>query len=144
MPKINDAGLALIKEFEGCRLNAYRDIVGVLTIGYGHTGQDVWTNQVITEAKAEALLIKDLEKFENGVQDLLQVSAITNNQFSALVCFAYNLGLGNLEKSTLLKLVNERKFQEAAEQFLVWDRAGGEVVPGLLRRRQAERALFLS
>lgn len=140
--KINQAGLDLIKSFEGCRLAAYRDIVGVLTVGFGHTGDDVTRGLVIDQPTADALLESDLYKFEQGVSSLLQ-AAVTDNQFSALVCFAYNLGLHALAGSHLLKKVNASDLS-AKDEFLKWDRAGGVVVPGLLRRRTAERALFIS
>lgn len=139
---MNDEGLALLKEFEGCRLRAYRDVVGILTIGFGHTGKDVKPGMEITREQAEELLRKDLERFEAGVDACVEVE-ISESQFAALVCFAYNVGLGNFRSSTLLKLVNEEDFDGAAEQFQRWCRAGGVVVPGLLRRRAAEKALFL-
>lgn len=141
--KINDAGLFLIKSFEGCKLQAYQDIVGVWTIGYGHTGNDVYDGLEIDQETADNFLAQDLQRFESGVESLVQVS-MNENQFSALVCFAYNVGLNNLKHSTLLKDVNEEYFDAAADQFLRWDRAGGEEVSGLLRRRKAEKALFVS
>lgn len=142
MRKINPEGLELIKTFEGLKLKAYKDIVGIRTIGYGHTGSDVVDGQQITPMQAELLLTMDVEKFERGVDNLVKIQ-INDNQFSALVSFAFNLGLTRLEQSTLLKLLNQKKIQEAADQFLVWNKAGGKVVAGLTRRREAERALFL-
>ncbi|POZ63819.1 lysozyme [Chromobacterium alticapitis] len=139
--KTNAAGLALIKQFEGLRLIAYQDMMGVWTIGYGHTGPDVKTGQVITQAQADQLLAKDLATFEAGVGKLA-TAPLNANQFSALVSFSYNLGLRNLQSSTLLRLLNQGDYAGAAGQFLRWDRAGGQVVPGLQRRRQAEQALF--
>ncbi|RDU95358.1 lysozyme [Trinickia dinghuensis] len=139
--KINEAGINLIKEFEGLRLTAYADVVGVLTIGYGHTGPDVKPGMVITEAQAGQLLIDDLARFENGVSGLVKVP-VNANQFSALVSFSYNVGLGNLGGSTLLRLLNQSDYAGAAQQFPLWDKAGGRELPGLLRRRQAEQALF--
>ena len=139
--QINQAGIDLIKEFEGLRLLAYADQVGVETLGFGHTGPDVKVGETITEEQAEQLLMKDLAKFEQGVNDLVKV-ALTDNQFAALVSFSYNLGLGSLKESTLLKLVNSSNFDDAAKQFIKWDYAGGVLNEGLLRRRTAEAALF--
>lgn len=140
---INDAGLALIKQFEGCRLQAYKDVIGVLTIGYGHTGGDVFEGQEISQDGADGLLRADLCKFERGVSDLVD-NEISSNQFSALVCFAYNVGLNNLKHSTLLAKTNAGDFDGAAQEFVKWDHAGGKVMDGLLRRREAERDLYLS
>lgn len=142
MPSINQAGLALIKSFEGCELTAYRDAVGVLTIGYGHTGPDVHPDQVITQKQADYLLATDLIKFETAVSGLLERS-VTPNQFAALVSFAYNLGAGALQTSTLLRLTNKGDFVGAAKQFSRWANAGGQQLEGLVRRRAAEAALFL-
>ena len=140
--KTNANGINLIKQHEGLRLSAYQDMVGVWTIGYGHTGRDVYAGQTITEVQATQLLQQDLADFENGVSKLVTVP-LNSNQFSALVCFSYNVGLENLGSSTLLRLLNQENYTGAAQQFLCWDHAGGKVVPGLLARRQAEQALFL-
>ena len=134
---------ALIEKFEGLRLTAYQDMVGVWTIGYGHTGPDVKAGLTITQQQAEQLLINDLARFNNGVNALVTVK-INQNQFDALISFSYNLGLGSLQQSTLLRLLNAGNFQAAADQFPRWDRAGGKEVAGLLARRNAERALFLT
>ncbi|TKC86027.1 lysozyme [Trinickia terrae] len=139
--KTNQAGLNLIKQFEGLRLIAYADVVGVLTIGYGHTGPDVKPGLIITQSQADQHLSDDLARFESGVGALVKVP-LNANQFSALVSFSYNLGLGNLGSSTLLRLLNQRDYPGAALQFPRWDRAGGRELAGLLRRRQAEQALF--
>jgi lysozyme len=139
--QINLAGFKLITSFEGCRLTSYKDQVGVWTIAYGHTGADVGPNMVIDQNKADALLESDLSKFENGVSDLVEIE-INDNQFSALVCFSYNLGLGALKSSHLLKYVNDLMFERAAEEFPKWSRAGGQEIEGLLRRRLAEQSLF--
>jgi lysozyme len=138
----NQAGIDLIKSFEGLRLTAYYDQVGVLTVGYGHTGSDVFDGQVIDEAAAESLLRGDLARFESAVDGAITVD-VSDNQFAAMVSFTYNLGPGNFEKSTLLKLVNQQDFAGAADEFPKWDRAGGVVSAGILRRRNAERDLFL-
>ena len=146
---ICNAAVDLIKQAEGLRLKAYPCPAGVPTIGYGHTGTDVTMNDVrkktITETEAERLLTGDLEEFSTGVDRLVHVP-LSENQFGALVSFAFNLGLGNLGKSTLLKRLNNAEYQEAGEQFLRWDKArvNGKLIPlgGLTRRRKAEKALF--
>ncbi|KUM04892.1 lysozyme [Chromobacterium subtsugae] len=139
--KTNAAGISLIKQFEGVRLTAYQDIVGVWTIGYGHTGPEVKKGLTITQQQADQLLAADLQTFETGVGKAVTVP-LNANQFSALVSFSYNLGLANLQSSTLLRLLNQGDYAGAAAQFPRWDRAGGQVVTGLLRRRQAEQTLF--
>ena len=140
--KTNIAGLSLIKSFEGCELAAYKCPAGIWTVGYGHTGSDVVPGLIITTHRAEELLQADLAKFEQAVTKALKV-AVTPNQFAALVSLAYNIGGGALAKSTLIKRLNAGKTQEAADQFLAWNKAGGKVLKGLSRRREAERALFL-
>lgn len=139
--RINAKGLRLLKAFEGLRLRAYQDSVGVWTIGYGTTS-GVRPGMVITEAQAEDLMKRDLQRFEQAVDDLVRVP-LTSDQFSALVSFAYNVGEGALASSTLLRLLNQKDYQGAADQLLRWDKAGGETLAGLTRRRRAERALFL-
>lgn len=139
--KLNEAGLKLLKDFEGCELNAYQDVAGIWTIGYGHTGDLAYGGSVIDQDTADALLIEDVEKFERGVSKLLTCHA-TDNQFSALVCFAYNVGLNALGHSHLLFKLNAGEPTEAALEFIKWDHAGGKEVPGLRRRRLAEKDLF--
>jgi GH24 family phage-related lysozyme (muramidase) len=139
--KINQAGLELIKNFEGLKLEAYLCPAKVPTIGYGTT-TGVKMGDRITAAQAEALLRKDVEKFEAAVRKLVTVP-LNDNQFSALVSFTYNLGAGALQKSTLLKLLNQGDYESASQEFLKWNKAGGKVLTGLVRRRQAEQALFL-
>ena len=141
--RINAQGLALIKEYEGLKLKAYYCPAGVLTIGYGSTGPHVKEGMVISEKEADELLQKDLERFEQGVHDLVQIP-ITENQFSALVSFAFNVGLGNLRRSTLLRKLNTRDYEGASKEFERWNKAGGVVLMGLVRRRAAEKELFLS
>ncbi len=141
--KIGAKGLALIKEFEGCELTAYKDPVGILTIGYGSTGPHVKAGMRITEAEAEALLRKDLARFEKAVNNLTG-GKVTQNQFDALVAFSFNVGEGGLKTSTLLREHNAGDHAEAARQFLRWNRAGGRVLAGLTRRRKAEAALYAS
>ena len=140
--KTSANGIKLIQGFEGLRLKAYQDSVGVWTIGYGHTGSDVTPGLVINQAQADALLARDLERFETGVTRLVQVP-LNQNQFDALVSFSYNLGLGSLQGSTLLRLLNADDYAGAAAQFPRWNKAGGKELPGLTRRRAAEQAMFL-
>lgn len=140
--KINEEGLKLIKHFEGLYLEAYRDPIGKPTIGWGHT-ETAKMGMKITVAQAEELLKNDLAKFEDAVAKAVTVE-IDDNQFSALVSFTYNLGPGSLFQSTLLKFLNQWKIQEAANEFLKWNKAGRQVLEGLSRRRKAERSLFLS
>lgn len=137
----NASGVGLIKSFEGLRLKAYQDAVGVWTIGYGTT-RGVKPGQGISEAQAEALLKTDLNRFERDVSQAVRVP-INDNQFAALVSFTYNVGSGALRSSTLLRKLNRRDIYGAANEFPRWNRAGGRVLAGLTRRRNAERALFL-
>lgn len=139
---INDKGLELIKKFEGCKLRAYKDIGGIPTIGYGHTGDEVFIGKIISQDEAEELLKDDLYHFEYGVQVKLK-APVTDNQFSALVSLAYNIGLGNFYKSTLIKKLNDEDYQGASDEFLRWNRVQGKVIQGLTNRRKAERDLFL-
>lgn len=139
--KIGKLGIDLIKDFEGCKLTSYQCSAGVWTIGYGHTGSDVEQGMTIAPEQAEALLRKDLNKFETGVTTLVKVS-LNQNQFDALVSFAYNCGLGALKESTLLKKVNAKDFTQASQEFLKWDKCNGKSLPGLTRRRKAEQTLF--
>ncbi len=147
MSKVTSSeGLNLIKGFEGKRLTSYDDGVGVWTIGFGTikypNGVRVKKGDTCTEQQAEDYLRNDLSVFESAVNRLVKAK-ITQNQFDALVSFTYNLGETNLSKSTLLKKLNAGDYQGAADQFLVWNKAGGKVMKGLVRRREAERALFL-
>lgn len=141
--RIGKAGLDLIKSFEGWKDTAYICPAGVLTIGWGSTGPHVKPGMKITQERGEALLRADLSRFEAAVTRLVTVP-ISQNQYDALVSFAFNLGEGNLAKSTLLKRVNARDFAGAANEFGKWNRAGGVVLAGLTRRRAAEAALFRS
>ncbi len=140
--RINTNGLLLIKSFEGLRLNAYRDAVGIWTIGYGTT-RGVKPGMRISEAEAEKFLQEDLTRFEQAIHEALSVS-INDNQFSSLVSFTYNIGSGAFRSSTLLRLLNQGEdVRSVGAQFLRWDKAGGKVLAGLTRRRNAERSLFL-
>jgi lysozyme len=148
MPNTNNlsyssTGLALTEQFEGLRLTAYQDSVGVWTIGYGHTGSDVRPGLTITQEQASALLQQDVAGAVAAVNRLVTVT-LTQNQFDALVDFTFNEGQGNLASSTLLRELNAGNTAGAAAQFLVWVYAGGVQLPGLVKRRQAEAALFQS
>ena len=132
----------LIQQFEGCKLTAYLCPAGVWTIGWGSTGIGVSKGVTWTQAEADERYKKDIGVFKTGVKKLVTVP-INNNQLEALTSFAYNLGLGALKGSTLLKYLNAGNYQAAANQFLRWDKAGGKVLSGLTRRRTAERNLFL-
>jgi lysozyme len=136
-------GLALTEQFEGCELTAYQDVKGVWTIGVGHTGADVVPGLTITQAQAQALLANDVSSAVACVNNVVAVP-LSQQQFDALVDFVFNVGAGAFETSTLLKNLNAGDFAGTAAQFDVWDHAGPVVVPGLLRRRQAETALFNS
>ena len=146
MFRISIEGAALIKRFEGLRLEAYYDDVGVLTIGWGHTGSDVYEGLVITNAEAEALLLSDLKRFERGVNSAVNVP-MTQSMYDALVSFSFNVGVSALKKSTALKRMNKQDYEGAAEALTWWNkgRVGGELVVlrGLQIRRAAEAALFL-
>lgn len=137
----SSAGLALTRSFEGLRLAAYQDSAGVWTIGYGHTGTGVHAGQRITEPEAEALLRADLAAAVECVRRAVKVT-LTQGQFDALVDFCFNVGRGNFLGSTLLRSVNRGEFSNAAAQFGLWVHAGGRVIPGLVRRRAAEAAMF--
>lgn len=143
----SDKGIALIKEFEGCKLTAYQDSVGVWTIGYGWTkpvdGKPIRAGMTIKQETAERLLKTGLVSYESDVSRLVKVG-LTQGQFDALVSFTYNLGARSLSTSTLLRKLNAEDYAGAADEFLRWNKAGGKVLNGLTRRREAERALFLS
>ncbi|PAN73867.1 lysozyme [Enterobacter cloacae] len=143
----SEKGVALIKEFEGCKLTAYQDSVGVWTIGYGWTqpvdGKPIRAGMTIKQETAERLLKTGLVSYESDVSRLVKVS-LTQGQFDALVSFTYNLGARSLSTSTLLRKLNAGDYAGAADEFLRWNKAGGKVLNGLTRRREAERALFLS
>lgn len=164
MREINQAGLDLIKSFEGLpdgdpttvKLDPYLDPVGIWTIGWGHAirvGNDYLRGSQnkararalypggITVAQAETLLRGDLMDTCRDIESAVRVP-LNDNQFAALVSFTFNLGIGNLRKSTLLRLVNAGDFAGAAQEFKKWNRAGGRVMRGLTRRREAEATLF--
>ena len=139
--RTSQEGIELIKKFEGCELSPYVCSGGVLTIGYGHTGSDVAEGQEITQECAEQLLKEDLEKFESYVKDMVDPE-LKQCQFDALVAWTYNLGPTNLSTSTLLKRLNTNEFDDVPYQMKRWNKAGGKVLDGLVRRREAESLLF--
>lgn len=145
--KTSKNGIQLIKQFEGCRLKAYKCPAGVWTIGIGHTGtvngKPIVEGMTITELMAETLLAIDLQKFENAINTLVKKS-LTQNEFDSLTSFVFNVGIGAFRNSTMLRLLNQGNFSEAALQFQRWNKAGGKVLKGLTRRRLAEKMLFLT
>ena len=143
--KISPAGIALVKEFEGLRLTTYTCAAGVLTIGYGSTGAHATPGKTITEPEAEALLVKDLARFEAGVSELI-TKPLTQGQFDALVSFSFNLGCGALEESTLRRRLNGGEDPNTVfpQELPKWVKAGGQALPGLVRRRDAEVKLATS
>lgn len=148
--RISEKGIALIKEFEGCRLTAYPDPGtggAPWTIGYGWThpvdGKPVKPGMTIDQATADRLLKTGLVSYEQDVSRLVRVK-LTQGQFDALVSFVYNLGAMRFSTSTLLRKLNAGDYTGAADEFLRWVSPGTKVEAGLRRRRQAERALFLS
>jgi lysozyme len=138
--QVSSVGLDLIKRFESLRLKAYYCPAGVLTIGYGHTGEAVTPGMVIDELHAEHLLRVDSVAAARAL-DTLQ---LTQNQFDALVSFIFNLGAGAFRTSTMRRLLVDGLYAQAADQFPRWVHAGGRRLPGLVIRRDAERALFLT
>ena len=136
----SEEGRALIKKFEGCELEAYQCSANVWTIGYGHTA-GVAEGDTCTAEDAEAMLTEDLSEFEGYINDLVTVD-LSQNQFDALVAWVYNLGPGALKESTLLRKLNEGDYKDAPYQIKRWNRAGGKVLDGLVRRREAEALLF--
>lgn len=146
--KTGERGLALIKEFEGCKLLAYQCPAGIWTIGIGSThygdGTPVTKNRTLpTEKAAIALLAATIGQYEKAVNAM--GVELTQNEFDALVCLCYNIGAGNFLKSTLVKMLKAGDDKaEIAQQFLRWDKAGGKSLAGLTRRRNAEAELFLT
>lgn len=143
--KTSPAGIALIQQFEGRRLEAYKCPAGIWTIGYGHTSAagapEVKPGMTITKQEANDILVRDLVKYENAVDRLVKVP-LTQNQFDALVSFTFNVGEGALAKSTLLKKLNAGNYDAVPAELMKWTRGGGKELPGLVRRRRAEAALW--
>ena len=158
--KISEAGIQLIKSFEGCHNQPYKCPALLYTIGYGHvlypdqarlktperSAYSLRTehNRVFANDEIDTLLEQDLQRFENGVSRLCPASDDSQPQFDALVSFSFNVGLGNLQSSTLRMKYNRGDYDGAADEFLKWNKSSGKVLPGLVRRREAERVLFLS
>ena len=138
--KTSAEGTALIKKFEGCELEAYQCSAGVWTIGYGHT-KDVEEGDTISKDQAEEMLVEELHEYENYVNEYVNV-ALSQNQFDALVSWVYNLGPANLKASTMLKVLNDGKYEDVPYQMKRWNKAGGKVLDGLVRRREAEALLY--
>ncbi len=138
--RVNQDGIDLIKQFEGLHLTAYLCPSRIWTVGYGHT-RTTRAGMTISQEQAEMLLSEDLQIFERAVVRLVRVP-LSDNQFSALACFAFNVGTGNLECSTLLKLLNRGWYEQVPAQLMRWTRANGEVFGGLARRRAAEGRLW--
>lgn len=139
--KTSDAGIALIKRWEGCRLTAYLCPANVWTIGVGHTAAMGDPSPVsgmrITEAEADAILRRDLAKIERDVDAAVAVH-LNQRQFDTLVSFVFNVGIGAFRKSTLLKKLNATDYDAVPSELMKWNRAGGRVMPGLTNRRKAE------
>jgi Phage-related lysozyme (muraminidase) len=139
--KTSELGLNLIKHFEGLRLQAYQCSAGVWTVGYGHTS-GVHPGDIIDEVQAGIFLRNDIAASESTVMRFVTV-ALSQHQFDALVSFVFNLGSGNFATSTLLRKLNAGDYAVAAEEFPRWVHAGGKPLMGLVRRREAERNLFM-
>ena len=139
--KTSEEGLALIKKFEGLELSAYQCSAGVWTIGYGHT-KDVNKDDVWSESHAEYMLEIELEEYEGYINKHVEV-ALSQHQFDALVSWVYNLGPANLKSSTMLKVLNSGDYEGVPAQIKRWNKAGGKVLQGLIRRREAEALLFM-
>ena len=137
---ISQEGVSLIKKFEGCEYNAYKCAAGVWTIGYGHTA-DVKEGDLVTQQEADKILEEDMKEFEGYIKNLVKVP-LKQNQFDALVTWVFNLGPSNLEQSTMLKFLNAGDYHLIPSQIKRWNKAGGKVLEGLIRRREAESLLF--
>jgi len=140
--KTGNKGIELIKHFEGCELEAYKCPAGVWTIGYGHI-KGVKEGMTITESQAEEMLKSELNEYEGYINNLV-TAELNQNQFDAMVSWVYNLGGGNLKASTLLKVLNSGDYDGVPAQMMRWNKAGGKVLEGLTRRRQAEADLFVA
>ena len=133
-------GLKLIKKFEGCELKSYQDSVGVWTIGYGHT-KGVEEGQERPQDEADEMLASELGEYEGYINDMVECD-LEQHQFDALVAWVYNLGPTNLRSSTMLKRLNANDLDDVPNQIKRWDKAGGKVLQGLVRRREAEALMF--
>jgi lysozyme len=138
--KISEDGLELIKKFEGCETTAYQDSVGVWTIGFGHT-KGVEEGQTCSIEDAESMLADEMNEYEGYINNMVKVD-LQQHEFDALVAWVYNLGPTNLGESTMLKVLNGGQFDRVPDEMNRWTRAGGEILEGLVRRRQAESLMF--
>lgn len=138
--RISEEGKSLIKKFEGCRLEAYLCPADYWTIGYGHI-KGVQEGDTITQEMADIYLDSDIEEFESYVEGMVDIP-LSQNEFDALVCWTFNLGPTNLGSSTLLKVLNQGKKEEVPFEIKRWNKSNGEVLEGLVRRREAEALLF--
>ena len=138
--KISEDGLELIKKFEGCETSAYQDSVGVWTIGFGHT-KDVEEGQTCSIEDAESMLADEMDEYEGYINNMVKVD-LQQHEFDSLVAWVYNLGPTNLGESTMLKVLNGGQFDRVPDEMNRWTRAGGEILEGLVRRRQAESLMF--
>ncbi len=158
--KVSDAAIRMIKHHEGVRLRPYRCPALLWTVGVGHVIDpshtavkyeerralpipDGWDRQ-LTMGEVDAILAQDLARFERGVARLCPAASNSQSQFDALVSFAFNVGLGNLQRSSIRMRYNRGDVEGAADAFLMWTKAAGRVLPGLVKRRQDERAMFLA
>lgn len=141
--KIDKYGLKLIKKFESCKLTAYKvdKSEKYYTIGWGHYGADVIKNMKISKETANKIFENDIKYFENCVNSSVKVK-ISQSMFNALVSFTYNVGYGNFKKSTLLKYINKKQFRKASNEFKKWNKCGGKVLNGLVKRRELEKIEF--
>ena len=137
---ISQEGLSLIKKFEGCELKAYKCAAGVWTKGYGST-KGVKEGDTLTQEEADELLLHEMEEYEGYINDLVKVP-LEQCMFDALVAWVFNLGPTNFSSSSLLRVLNEKKYEEVPYEIKRWNKAGGEVLNGLIRRRKAEALLF--
>lgn len=143
--KTSQSARAKIKEFEGCRLEAYRCPAGVLTIGYGHTGPDVMPGMRITHAEADVLFDRDIERFEGQLRQVVGTVNLRQCQWDAIVSLAYNIGIGAFSRSTLLRKIMSNPDNPAIRaEFLKWNKAGGKVLPGLTKRREWEARRYFA
>ena len=138
--KTSEEFKTLIKTFEGCNLEAYLDAVDVPTIAYGRT-KDVKIKDICTQQQAEDWLEEELVEYEGYVNEAVKVE-LTQPQFDSLVSWTYNLGPSNLNRSSMLRVLNTSDYDNVPEQIMRWNKAGGRVLPGLVRRREAEAEMF--
>ena len=138
--QISTEGISLIKKFEGCELESYKCAAGVWTIGFGST-HNIEEGMNISKDRAEELLLEDIAEFEESVLESVDMP-MSQHQFDALVSWTFNLGPSNLKASTMLKVLNSGNYEDVPEQIKRWNKAGGKVLDGLIRRREAEALLF--